>query len=99
MGHCAGDSCCAPYREVAVLSLLGEQWFTSLEARYFQINFGQLSMRIALNLVYDCLRESYAHDKEEWNRSFAPIFDPREGDLALENPEDIAPLDTVISFT
>lgn len=69
-----------------MLRLIAEANYARLEARFYQVDFGQLSYRKALNLTFDYLFESVGHDEEKWNRTYAPIFSP-DDDRSIDDPD------------
>jgi hypothetical protein len=58
--------------------------YEDFEATYYQIdNFGQLSLRKALNLAYSLIRERV--EPSEWERSWQYLFETPE-DRAIDVP-------------
>ena len=68
--------------------------YEDFEATYYQVDFGELPLRKALNLGYSLLRNRL--DPKDWERDWQHLFDTPD-DRAIEGPS--APAGKAIVLT
>lgn len=92
----AGSSCSAPFGQVIALLQVAKANYGRLESKYYQVEFGMLSVRKALNMTFEFLWENVGHNEQAWNRDWADIFDA-EDDRSVQDDSEL-PAGTVVNI-